>query len=373
MNKILITGSEGFIGKNLRARLAPEPGVELLAFDRADTAARLEEHLERSDFVFHLAGVNRSRDPDEFRSGNIELTRAIAAQLGSRNRPPPVLFTSSIQAGLDNPYGASKKAGEEILLDYGKRTGAPVFIYRLPNVFGKWSRPYYNSVVATFCHRAARGEELEISDPGREIELAYIDDVVTEFLRRLGESGGPPRRKLSRTYRSTLGETAEIIARARDSRLSRFVPDMSDGLTRALNATFLSFLEPEQLPVALEEKRDDRGALVEFVKSPAGGQIFLSYTRPGIVRGNHYHHTKAEKFWVIRGRGLIRLRREDDGKTAEIPVAGDRPTAVDIPPGWAHSIENTAGEEMIVLFWSSEIFESGRPDTYRSEVTDEKT
>lgn len=369
MSKVLITGSEGFIGRNLRARLAEEPGIEALLFDRNDPPERLDERLESAEFVFHLAGVNRPRDPGEFRTGNVEFTRLLIRKLAARGEAVPVLFASSIQATKDNPYGRSKKEAEDILLEYRARRDARVYIYRLPNVFGKWSRPDYNSVVATFCHRIARKLEIEISDPDGEIELLYIDDAIDEFLSALrGEREPGVVNRTLPTRRVTLRELARRIYRLNDFRTTLRPPDFSDPLNRRLQATFLSFLEPDRLAIALPEKKDGRGSLVEFVKSETGGQIFFSRTRPGITRGNHYHHTKAEKFWVLNGRGVIRLKPLLGGETTEFKVSGKDHTVIDIPPGWTHSIENVSNEELLVLFWSSEVFAPDRPDTFRREI-----
>lgn len=373
MKTVLITGSKGFIGKNLIAALSREKELVIKTFDVEDDPSVLEEYLMASDFVYHFAGVNRPQNPEEFKTGNADSTASIVAILAKAGRKVPILLTSSIQAERDNPYGVSKKAAEEILADYHKRTGAPVFIYRLPGVFGKWSRPNYNTVVATFCHNIARGLEIKISGPNIEIELVYIDDVIRHFtshLNQLPSSSDDGRYlKINTTFKVTLGELAAKIYSLRDMRTTLKVPDLSDYFMRCLNATYLSFLDIKDFSYPLDLKTDNRGSLFELIKSEHFGQIFVSKTFKGITRGNHYHDSKIEKFCVIQGRAVIRFRHILSKEVIEYPVSGEKIEVVDIPPGYTHHIENIGDDKMIVLFWANQIFNPDKPDTYIYPVT----
>lgn len=370
MKQVLITGASGFVGRNLCVALGRRRDVAVRAFDVQDAPADLEAGLAAADVVYHLAGVNRPETEAEFEPGNAGLTREIVAILGRRGRTPPIVVPSSIQAELDNPYGRSKKAAEDALLDFNRRTGTPVCIYRLPGVFGKWSRPDYNTVVATFCHNIARGREIAVSDPNRELELVYIDDVVAAFLRHLDAPPAPERQRytVGRSFRVTLGELAARIRRLHAIRGTLLVPDLHDELNRCLHATYLSFLPEDDFAAPVQLNADDRGWLFELIKSEHFGQIFVSRTRPGITRGNHYHDTKLEKFCVIAGRGVVRFRRVDADRVVEYPVDDRRITIVDIPPGYTHSLENTGDREMICLFWANQVFDPEHPDTHFSEV-----
>jgi UDP-2-acetamido-2,6-beta-L-arabino-hexul-4-ose reductase len=377
---VLITGARGFIGKNLVAALSRNKELVIKTFDVEDDPSVLETALLKADFVYHFAGVNRPQNTEEFKTGNADSTASIAAILEKSGRKVPILLTSSIQAERDNPYGVSKKAAEDILIDYSKRTGAPVFIYRLPGVFGKWSRPNYNTVVATFCHNIARGLEIKISDPDHEIELVYIDDVIRHFTSHLkrdhvqpplpgGEGRGEGRYfKITTTFIVTLGDLAAKIYSLRDMRTTLRVPDLSDYFMRCLNATYLSFLDTKDFSYALELKTDDRGSLFELIKSEHFGQIFVSKTFKGITRGNHYHDSKIEKFCVVQGKAAIRFRHILNKDVIEYLVSDNKIEVVDIPPGYTHHIENLSDGEMVVLFWANTIFNPDSPDTYFQEV-----
>lgn len=372
MKTVLITGSRGFIGKNLRAALARNPEVVIRTFDRGDEPGLLDSHLDEADFIYHFAGVNRPQDPTEFEIGNTGLTRRIVKTFERLQRTVPILFTSSSQAEFDNPYGRSKKAAEDILAEYSKRTGAPVFIYRLPGVFGKWSRPDYNTVVATFCHNITRGLEIKISDPTHVIELVYIDDVIRHFTSHLHEpqlsAGVGSYCQINTIFKVTLGDLAAKIYSLRDMRTTLKVPDLSDYFMRCLNATYLSFLDTRDFSYPLDLKTDERGSLFELIKSEHFGQIFISKTLKGITRGNHYHDSKIEKFCVIQGEAVIRFRHVLSDEVIEYHVSGAKIRVVDIPPGYTHHIENLGDNEMIVLFWANQIFNQDNPDTYFTEV-----
>ena len=372
MKTVLITGSRGFIGKNLRAALARSQEVIIRTFDRDDEPGLLDSHLAEVDFIYHFAGVNRPQDPREFEIGNAGLTRRIVKTLGRLQRAVPILLTSSCQAEFDNPYGKSKKAAEDILDEYSNRTREPVYIYRLPGVFGKWSKPNYNTVVATFCHNIARGLEIKVSDPAHVIELVYIDDVIRHFTGHVQElplSAGIGRCcQINTTFKVTLGDLAAKIYSLRDMRTTLRVPDLSDYFMRCLHATYLSFLDTRDFSYPLDLKTDERGSLFELIKSEHFGQIFVSKTFKGITRGNHYHDSKIEKFCVIQGEAVIRFRHVLSDEVIEYHVSGAKIEVVDIPPGYTHHIENLGDNEMIVLFWANQIFNPENPDTYFAEV-----
>jgi len=371
MGTVLVTGSQGFIGRNLVATLSALPDTEVLTFDVEDTPESLPDLLGQAEFVFHLAGINRPQDPSEFKQGNVGLTQQLVDLLRAQGRQVPLLISSSTQAALDNPYGASKRQAEEVVRAYGRETGALVYVFRLPNVFGKWSRPNYNTVVATFCHNIAHGLPLEIHDPTRELSLVHVDDVVAEFLAAFrgtphrGADGEPAVPRVSST---TLGELAERIRRFPQTRLTREVPEVGDAFSRQLYSMYLSYLPQDAFAYSLDTRRDPRGWLAEVLRSPAMGQIFVSVTRPGIARGNHWHHTKTEKFLVVSGEAVIRFRQIDGTEVIEYPVSGLEPRVVDIPPGYTHNITNTGSTDLVTLFWASEPFDPARPDTYALQV-----
>ena len=368
--KVLVTGASGFIGRNLVAALKRRDDVRPILFDVDTGPAVLDAGLAESDLIYHLAGVNRPVDEREFMTGNAGMTGRMLERLVALGRTPTFVLSSSTQAELDNPYGRSKKAAEEAVSEFGDRTGAPVCVYRLPGVFGKGSRPAYNTVVATFCHNIARGMPIAVNDPARELELVYIDDVVSAFLRHLDAVPDPAVKRygVDRTFRVALGELAERIRRLHAIRETQTVPDLADDLMVCLHATYLSFLPEDGFADPVKLNTDNRGWLFELIKSEHFGQIFVSKTLPGITRGNHYHDTKVEKFCVIRGQGVIRFRRIDSDKILEYPVDDHAIKVVDIPPGYTHSIENSGEGEMICLFWANRIFDPVRPDTYFTPV-----
>jgi len=368
MNTILITGAGGFIGRNLVSHLRHRDDVRVLEYDLGGTEADLRRGVAEADVVFHLAGVNRPRDPAEFEAGNAVFTANLCRILAELERAPRLIASSSVQAILDNPYGVSKRHAEEVLARFASDTGASVAIYRLKNVFGKWCRPNYNSVVATFCHNIAHDLPIQINEPGRMLELAYVDDVVAAFLKEIDEPSRPKGSLVSPdaipSYSLTLGDLAERINSFHEMQLSLRVPDFSIRFNQQLYATYLSYVEPERWQYGLDIKSDTRGNLAEFIKSPSFGQVFVSRTRPGITRGNHYHHTKTEKFFVIAGEGLIRFRHIEGTEILEYRVRGEDYQVIEIPPGFTHSITNVGTTELITLFWASEVFDPDRPDTF---------
>ena len=370
--KILVTGSAGFIGRNLIERLntgaIPEI-TEIFEFDRDTNPDLLAVYVHECDFVFHLAGVNRPQDPAEFTEGNVDLTVRLLDALRA-STPRPVVVTSSVQALRDNPYGVSKRGAEQAVAAYATETGAPVYIYRLPNVFGKWSRPNYNTVVATFCHNIARDLPIEVSDPSAALTLVYIDDVVDEFLRALeghateiqGECVVPI------THETTVGELAERLRGFRQSRDTLAVPRSDDQLEKKLYATYLSFLEPDAFNYALTTHADERGSFTEIIRTPERGQFSVNVVKPGITKGNHWHDTKNEKFVVVSGEGVIRFRKVGETEVHEYFVSGEKIEVVDIPPGYTHNIENEGDADMVVFMWASEAFDPAKPDTYPLQV-----
>jgi len=362
---VLITGGQGFIGRNLRARLCVHPQCNVQSFDIENSAAELREWLTTADVVFHLAAINRPRQPEEYETGNAGFTETFCDVLRQLGRTPKIVMTSSIQAELNNPYGLSKRHAEQRLETFAGQTGAEVRIYRLKNVFGKWCRPNYNSVVATFCHNIANDLPISVSDPAREIDLVYIDDVVDALISELGTQPtfGLPAAGMP-SYRISLGELAGRIQSFHDMRSSLLTPDFACRFNQALYATYLSYVRADRRKQQLKINSDSRGALAEFAKSRHFGQIFVSRTRPGITRGNHYHQTKTERFLVIQGEGVIRMRHIEGGEVIEYNVRGEDFQVIDIPPGFTHSIENTGAGVMVTLFWASEIFDPDRPDTY---------
>jgi UDP-2-acetamido-2,6-beta-L-arabino-hexul-4-ose reductase len=363
--EILVTGADGFIGRNLIASLERQDGVHVLQYDLGNTPAELEAGLAQADIIFHLAGVNRPQRESEFQTGNADFTAHVCGRLQALGRAVPIVLSSSIQVNYDNPYGASKGKAEESVKLYVQQAGARAAIFRLKNVFGKWCRPNYNSVVATFCHNIAHDLPITISDPELELDLIYIDDVVKQFLSEIHsvDSPGVTYREISPVYEVQLGRLAYLVQSFREMRANLVIPAFDDDFTRKLYGTYLTYLEPDDFAYGLNKKSDSRGRLAEFVKSPPFGQIFVSRTHPGITRGNHFHHTKAEKFLVVEGDAIIRFRHIGGGDVIEYQVKGDDFRVVDIPPGYTHSIENIGPGELVTLFWASEMFDPNRPDT----------
>ncbi len=368
--KALITGARGFIARNLAVHLR-ERDVEVLELTRDSPAGTLGAMLASADFVFHLAGVNRPTDPAEFITGNVDLTRELADALAALGRPVPVAFASSTRAEVAGPYGDSKRRAEEILLASGTACGSPVYLYRLPNVFGKWSQPNYNSVVATFCHNIARDLPVSIHDPGAQVRLVYVDDVVREFVGLL-EGARAPRRPFDQVepvYQATVGELAEMIRAFRNVRGSLLSERVGFGLTRALYATYVSHLPTSAFAYAVPAYTDPRGTFVEILKTRDSGQFSYFTARAGVTRGGHYHHTKTEKFLVLRGRALFRFRHLVTGEYLELTTSDEKPEIVETVPGWTHDITNVGTEEMIVMLWANEIFDRARPDTIARALT----
>ena len=369
---ILITGARGFMGKNLRSALTGRYGDahRLMLLDMPHTEEELLAAAAEADFVFHLAGVNRPTDPADFQKGNADFTRQLLTLLKERGKRPPVLLSSSIQAALENPYGQSKLSAEQAVADYGRETGSAVYLYRLPNVFGKWSRPNYNSAVATFCHNVARGLPITVNDPSVTLRLVYIDDVVEEFLRTM--EGQPCREGewcvVQPVHEVNLGHMAELIQSFPALRDSLTAPDQSDPLVKKLYATYLSFLPPEDFSRPTVTHADQRGSFTELLHMGSRGQVSLNVSKPHITKGDHWHQTKHEKFIVLQGEGVIRFRKVGDSTVIAYKVSGENLTVVDIPTGYTHSIENTGDTDMLTLMWANEVFDPAHPDTLRLPV-----
>lgn len=367
--KVLITGANGFVGKNLAVHLRERADVDVLTFCRGDDLDVLSTRVSESDFVFHLAGVNRPQDPQEFQQGNSDLTQTLCDAIKASGRAIPVLYTSSSQATLDNAYGRSKLAAEQALQALAKELGSSVHLFRLPNVFGKWARPNYNSAVATFCHNIARDLPIQINSPDARISLVYIDDVVSTFLAVLdGRSCGSPFLDVAVQYSITVGELAAQLEAFRDSRANMISEAVGTGLTRALYSTYLSYLPPERFTYDIAQHGDARGVFVEMLKTRDSGQFSFFTAHPGITRGGHYHHTKTEKFLVIRGRACFRFRHIESGEFYELFTSGEKSVVVETVPGWTHDITNVGDDEMIVMLWANEIFDRAHPDTYAMPV-----
>lgn len=378
---ILITGAKGFIGKNLVSELnniisgkTKKYGIDnnltLFEYDIDTDPKLLDEYCKNADFVFHLAGVNRPKTEDEFMKGNFGLTSDLLDKLQKYNNKCPIMLSSSIQAALDNPYGVSKKAGEDLLFEYSKNTGAKVYVFRFPNVFGKWCRPNYNSAVATFCNNIAHDLPIKVNDPNVDMTLVYIDDVVNELIFALQDKAYKEGEycKVRVEHKIKLGRIADLLYEFKESRKNLLVPDMSEPIVKKLYSTYLSYLPEDQFNYPLKMNVDNRGSFTEFLKSNDRGQVSVNISKPGIVKGNHWHHTKNEKFIVVSGKGVIRFRKIDEDKVYEYFVSGDKLEVVDIPVGYTHNIENLGDRDMVTIMWVNEIFDPENPDTYFLEV-----
>jgi UDP-2-acetamido-2,6-beta-L-arabino-hexul-4-ose reductase len=380
--KILITGAKGFVGKNLVAELRNRDYNDLLEYDVDTKPELLEEYARECQFVFHLAGVNRPQNQEEFMIGNFGFTSELLEKLKKYGNKAPILITSSTQTALDNLYGKSKKAGENLIFQYGKENNVKVFVYRLPNVFGKWCRPNYNSAVATFCNNIANDLPIQINDSSVEMNLVYIDDVVNAFLRHCGlnlqstesiEIAGQirndsPFESITPVHTIKLGEIVDLLYQFKESRNNLQVPDLSNEFTKKLYSTYLSYLPKDKFSYPLKMNVNNRGSFTEFLKSNDRGQVSVNISMPHIIKGNHWHNTKNEKFLVVSGQGVIRCRKIDSDEIIEYFVSGEKLEVVDIPVGYTHNIENCGNTDMITIMWVNEIFDKNKPDTYFLEV-----
>lgn len=368
--KILVTGAKGFIGKNLIAELKNQNYTDIFEFDRDTNPTLLDTYSKECDFVFHLAGVNRPKKQDEFMEGNFGFTSTLLELLKKHNNKSPIVISSSIQATLNNPYGKSKKAGEDLMFSYSNETGVKVLVYRFPNVFGKWCRPNYNSAIATFCSNIACDLPIQVNDPSVIMNLVYIDDIVEELIKALD---GKENRKgnfceVPVTYTSTLGTIVDLIRSFKDSRKTLNVPNIDNLFEKKLYSTYLSYLPTDHFSYPLKMNIDNRGSFTEIIRTIDRGQFSVNIAKPGITKGNHWHHTKNEKFLVVCGNGLIRFRKIDTEEIIEYHVSGDKMEVVDIPPGYTHNITNIGNIDLVTFMWANEAFNPVKPDTYYLEV-----
>lgn len=380
--KILITGSKGFVGKNLSAELknirdgkdksfSLTNDLEICEFDIDTDKSLLDGFCRDCDFVFNLAGVNRPQNEEDFMNGNFGFASELLDTLKKYNNTCPVMLSSSIQAELQNPYGISKKAGEDLFFEYGRETGAEILIYRFPNVFGKWCRPNYNSAVATFCNNIANDLPITVNDRNHKMTLVYIDDVVAELINALtgNETKDGEFCRVPTEHSVTLGEIVDLLYLFKESRETKAVPDMTDGsFSKKLYSTYLSYLPTDKFSYPLKMNVDNRGSFTEILRTASNGQFSVNISKPGITKGQHWHHTKNEKFLVVSGTGVIRFRKIGEDKVYEYFVSGDKLEVVDIPTGYTHNIENLGTDDMVTFMWCNECFNPDKPDTFFEEV-----
>ncbi|MBQ6533816.1 MAG: capsular polysaccharide biosynthesis protein CapF [Opitutales bacterium] len=375
--KILLTGAKGFVGKNILLRLRQEGFEDVVGFDVDTPKEVLDEAVKDCDFVLHFAGVNRPKDVSEFMSGNFGFTTELVEKLKAAGNKATILITSSIQAALDNPYGKSKKAAEDYIFEYARQTGAKACVYRLPNVFGKWCRPNYNSAIATFCNNIARGLPITVNDPNVNMHVVYIDDIADEIVRAL--RGNPTRGDGAEiaeefcmvpiTHRAKLGEIVDMIKSFKASRGSLAIADMTaGGLETKLYSTYLSYLPEDDFSYPLNMHSDERGSFTEFMRTADRGQVSVNITKPRVTKGNHWHHSKNEKYIVVSGRASIRFRKVGDDKVIEYLADGENLKVVDIPTGYVHCIENIGETDLVTIMWANEPFNPDKPDTYFEKV-----
>lgn len=366
---ILVTGSKGFVGRNLIANLKNIESLNIIEFDKENSLTELENATKNCDFVFHLAGVNRPQNPEEFISGNFGLTSDLIAFLKKHDNHAPILITSSIQAELDNDYGKSKKQAEDVIFEYSKEFGSKVYVYRLPNLFGKWSRPNYNSVIATWCYNISHSLDIMVNDTSKELELAYIDDVIKEFVSCL--KGNPNMKDnfcyIPVTYKKTLGEISNLIAEFEKSRNSLQLPRVDDAFAKKLYSTYLTYLDENDFSYGLKMNIDERGSFTECLKF-SQGQVSVNVCKPGITKGNHWHNTKVEKFIVVQGTGEFKFRKVGTTDVISYEFSSQDMKVIDVPPGYTHNFTNTGKEDLIVLIWCNEIFDKDNPDTFFEKV-----
>lgn len=379
--KILVTGAKGFVGKNLISTLYNIKNgkdkthslsvEEIYEYDIDSTKEDLKKYTTDCDFVVHLAGVNRPTKPEEFYEGNAGFTETLCTYLKNNNNKASILVSSSIQADRDNDYGKSKKEGEDLLLKFGKDNGNPIYIYRFANLFGKWCRPNYNSVVATWCYNIAHDLPIQVNDRNAVIPLCYIDDVVDEILQCMNKKPSTidgTYYGVEKIYNISLQKLEETLYQIKESRNNLSIVDQSDEFTRKLYATYLSYLPEDKFNYPLRMNIDNRGSFTEFIRTKEHGQISINISKPGITKGNHWHHTKNEKFLVVSGKGVIRFRKINDDKVIEYFVSGEKMEVIDIPTGYTHNIENLGDTDMVTVMWANEPFDPNKPDTYFEEV-----
>lgn len=368
--KILVTGARGFIGQNLIEKLKDLKIHTIFAYDLDSKLEDLDNYTKECDFVFHLAGVNRPKEEKEFLEGNFGFTSVLLEHLKKHKNKCPIMISSSIQATLNNPYGISKKAGEDLMISYSEETGAKVYIFRFENVFGKWTRPNYNSAVATFSYNIANDLPITINDPNVDMQLIYIDDVVAGLVKLLDDKNTTlaQLKRIEPVYKVKLGYIAELLYSFKESRNNLSVPKLDDGFAKKLYSNYLSYLPENKFAYDLKMNVDNRGSFTEFIKTVDRGQVSINISKPGITKGNHWHHTKTEKFLVVSGTGVIRFRKINATEVIEYHVSGDKLQVLDIPPGYTHNIENLGTTDMVTVMWANEKFDKDNPDTIFEEV-----
>lgn len=363
--KVLVTGANGFVAKNLIQYLSEKENIEVLKYYRNSTEQELEQLVLEAEWIVHLAGINRPKNDDEFVEGNVSLTERICDILLINKKKTSIILSSSIQAERDNIYGQSKLGGEQALTKLNQENGNPIYISRMVNIFGKWSKPNYNSAVATFCYNIANDLPIQINDPNALIRLVYIDDVVETIWDILNQKYPANESfEIKPEYQISVGQLAETIYGFKDSRESLITDRVGTGLIRALYSTYLSFFSPKQFDYGVTKYGDNRGVFVEMLKTPDAGQFSYFTAYPGITRGGHYHHTKTEKFLVIKGKALFKFKNVITGEFYQLETSGEEPRIVETVPGWTHDITNIGDDEMVVMLWANEIFDRSKPDTY---------
>ncbi|MBS7834584.1 NAD-dependent epimerase/dehydratase family protein [Wohlfahrtiimonas chitiniclastica] len=370
---VLVTGAHGFVGKNLVLRLSEMNNIHILTFTEDNQPDELPNLIAQTDFIFHLAGVNRPQTEDEFYVGNHDLTQKICQLVEKSQRHIPIVFSSSIQAAKENPYGISKQQAEDELLNLQNKTNNPIAIYRLPNVFGKWCQPNYNSVVATFCYNIVHDQPIQIHDPSHILNLVYIDDVIESFLSQLNTLMTPNNKhnsfqEVKTQYQMSLGDLAKTIQNFHTQRQTLNIDNVGSGIIRALYATYISYLPTNAFTYPVQKHEDARGCFVEMLKTTSSGQFSYFTAHPGVTRGGHYHHSKTEKFLVIKGTALFKFRHLITNEYYELITTGDTPQIVDTATGWTHDITNIGNDELIVMLWANEVFDSKHPDTYTCPI-----
>jgi UDP-2-acetamido-2,6-beta-L-arabino-hexul-4-ose reductase len=368
--KVLVTGADGFIGKNLCIKLIETKDIELIKITHHSRRQQLTTAVNNADFIFHLAGVNRPKEITEFTQGNVDFSQELCELVAGTGRTIPILFSSSTQAALGNPYGVSKREAEEVFIEAHKKSKMPLYIFRLPGVFGKWCRPNYNSVVATFCYNVAHDLPIKINDPDASLKLVYIDDVISSFLNILNTQpdGTDLYFNVTPEYLTTVGEIADLLYKFKESRNTLITEKVGTGFVRALYSTYITYLDPEQFSYLVPKYEDARGVFVEMLKTQDSGQFSYFTAPPGVTRGEHYHHTKTEKFLVMKGKAKFRFKNIATGSYYEIDTDGKIPQIVETIPGWTHDITNIGDEEMLVMLWANEIFDRANPDTKACKV-----
>lgn len=368
--KILITGAKGFIARNLISELRNHGYNEIYEYDIETPLSELCDYVKDCDFVYHLAGVNRPKKTTDFMEGNYGFTSQLLDMLKRANNRSPIMISSSIQAELENPYGVSKREGEKLLIQYSNKYNIHIYIYRFPNVYGKWSRPNYNSVVSTFCYNATRDIALNVNDRGTIIELVYIDDLVNELILLLTEKKLITSHyyKVPIVNKITVGELADLISQFENSRRNNYIIDFFSDFKRKLYSTYTSYIPEEKLSIELKMHNDNRGSFTEMFKTLNSGQFSVNIAKKGIVKGNHWHHSKTEKFVVVSGTCEIKLRKKDSSKVVSYIVSSNKLEIIDIPCGYVHNITNIGNEDSVTVMWVNEVFDQNKPDTFYEEV-----